>query len=45
VDAQCAHQIGIVEKVAVGAEPGCVNAGNRAQIIQFVGIAGDPDGA
>jgi hypothetical protein len=45
MDAQCPHQLRIVEKVTVGAEPGRVNAGNRTQIIELIGIPGDPDGA
>jgi hypothetical protein len=45
MDAQCPHQVRIVEKVAVGAEFRGMNAGNRAQIVELIGIAGDPDRA
>jgi len=45
MDAPRPHQIRIVEKIAVGAELRGVNAGNRAQVVEFVGIPRDPDGA
>ena len=45
MDAHRPHQIRIVEKIAVGAEFRGVNAGNRAQIVGFIGVASDPDRA
>jgi hypothetical protein len=44
MDAQGAHQIRIIEKIAVGAELGRVNAGNSTPVIELIGIASDPDG-
>ena len=45
MDAQRPHHVGIVEKIAVGTEPGGMDARHRANIVEFIGIAGNSDSA
>jgi hypothetical protein len=45
MDAERPHKIRIVKEIAVGAELGGMNAGGCAQVVEFVGVPGNPDGA
>src|SRR5580700_2321911 len=45
VDAQRPHLLGVVEEIAVGAQAHGMDAGDGADVVHLVGIAGDADGA
>src|SRR5580704_3486138 len=45
VDAQRPHLLGVLEKITVGAQAHGMDAGNGADVVHLVGIAGDADGA
>src|SRR5580693_8563003 len=45
VNAQGPHLLGVMEKIAVGAQAHGMDAGDGADVVHLVGVAGDADGA